>query len=167
MECWEISLLHILLAKCLIYHCVDRLIKLCNYKRSTPFLLLTANDLNLDLVYNDLVGTTLILKIWNETHLSRKNHIQYSCLVATHINRGIPEASPTVSHGSQHSQDVDLISILKGAADNNDVSPINKAVKQWTNYGDVQSRDSLDHGSMDISHQDLRDAHHLQQFVPV
>jgi hypothetical protein len=86
------------------------------------------------------------------------------CLVATHINRGIPEASPTISHGSQH---VDLISILKGATDNSDVSPINNAVKQWENYGDVQSHGSLDHGSMDISHQDLRDVHHLQWFSPV
>jgi hypothetical protein len=74
------------------------------------------------------------------------------------------EASPTISHGSQH---VDLMSILKGAADNSGVSPLNNAVKQWANYGDVQSRGSLGHGSMDISHQDLRDVHHLQRFAPV
>lgn len=74
------------------------------------------------------------------------------------------DASSTISHGSQH---VDLMSILKGAADHSGVSPINNVVKQWANYGDVQSRGSLGHGSVDISHQDLLDVHHLQRFAPV
>ncbi|KAH9300621.1 hypothetical protein KI387_012204, partial [Taxus chinensis] len=74
------------------------------------------------------------------------------------------DASHTISHGNQHG---DIMSILQGVSDTSVVSPMNKAVNPWVNYGDTQSRGGLGHGSLDIPRQDQVDMHHLQRFNPV
>uniref|UniRef100_A0A0D6R305 GYF domain-containing protein n=1 Tax=Araucaria cunninghamii TaxID=56994 RepID=A0A0D6R305_ARACU len=72
--------------------------------------------------------------------------------------------SHTISHNNQHG---DVMSILHGAVESTAVSPMNKAVKSWANYGDVQSRGNLGHSGLDIPHQDQLDVHQLQRFSPV
>ncbi|GLJ30004.1 hypothetical protein SUGI_0593180 [Cryptomeria japonica] len=89
----------------------------------------------------------------------------------TDIGKSLPQftamtsdISHNISHGNQHG---DVMSILQGVSDTNVVSPMNKAVNLWANYGDPQSRGNLGRGGLDIPRQDQVDMHHLQRFSPV
>eukprot|EP01018_Ginkgo_biloba_P001890 Gb_20377 [translate_table: standard] len=74
------------------------------------------------------------------------------------------DPSHTISHANQQG---DIMSILQGATDNSGVSPLNKVMRSWPNYADVQSHSGLGHGSVDIPHQEQLEMHHLQRFSPV